>query len=150
MLVDWLVVGGLRLWQMLPLGDIGPGNSPYMSPSAFAGNVLLVDLDELHSRGWLERADLADPPGAADTLHTEELVRLQRCFVCYQPPTDAPTVSPLPADTVGCITFGSFNQFAKVNQPLVTLWAEVLKSVPDSRLVLKTKSLADADWHMVH
>jgi 4-alpha-glucanotransferase len=62
--VDWLVVGGQRLWQMLPLGDIGPGNSPYMSPSAFAGNVLLVDLDELRTRGWLDDADLADPPGA--------------------------------------------------------------------------------------
>lgn len=63
--VDWLVVGGQRLWQMLPLGDIGPGNSPYMSPSAFAGNVLLVDLEELRTRGWLDDADLADPPGAA-------------------------------------------------------------------------------------
>jgi 4-alpha-glucanotransferase len=62
--VDWLVVGGQRLWQMLPLGDIGPGNSPYMSPSAFAGNVLLVDLDELRERGWLDEDDLADPPGA--------------------------------------------------------------------------------------
>lgn len=63
--VDWLVVGGQRLWQMLPLGDIGPGNSPYMSPSAFAGNVLLVDLEELRTRGWLDDADLSDPAGAA-------------------------------------------------------------------------------------
>ncbi len=60
--VDWLAVGGQRLWQVLPLGDIGPGNSPYMSPSAFAGNVLLVDLDELRARGWLDDADLASPP----------------------------------------------------------------------------------------
>jgi len=62
--VDWLVVGGQRLWQVLPLGDIGPGNSPYMSPSAFAGNVLLVDLEELRVRGWLDEADLAEPAGA--------------------------------------------------------------------------------------
>ncbi len=62
--VDWLVVGGQRLWQMLPLGDIGPGNSPYMSPSAFAGNVLLVDLEELRARGWLDEADLAEPAAA--------------------------------------------------------------------------------------
>jgi pullulanase/glycogen debranching enzyme len=41
------------LWQILPLGGIGPGNSPYMSSSAFAGNVLLIDLAELQQRGWL-------------------------------------------------------------------------------------------------
>jgi 4-alpha-glucanotransferase len=57
--VDWLVGAGQALWQILPLGGIGPGNSPYMSSSAFAGNVLLIDLGELHSRGWLTAADLA-------------------------------------------------------------------------------------------
>lgn len=56
--VDWLAEGGQRLWQMLPLGGIGPGNSPYMSSSAFAGNVLMIDLVELHQRGWLDGADV--------------------------------------------------------------------------------------------
>jgi 4-alpha-glucanotransferase len=56
--VDWLVTAGQRLWQILPLGGIGPGNSPYMSSSAFAGNVLLIDLHELHTRGWLAATDL--------------------------------------------------------------------------------------------
>ena len=51
--VDWLVAAGQRLWQVLPLGGIGAGHSPYMSPSAFAGNLLLVDLMDLHRRGWL-------------------------------------------------------------------------------------------------
>jgi len=64
--VDWLAVGGQKLWQILPLGGIGPGNSPYMSSSAFAGNVLLVDLDDLAQHGWLEPAELAPPPGADD------------------------------------------------------------------------------------
>jgi len=58
--VDWLVSGGQSLWQILPLAGIGPGNSPYMSNSAFAGNVLLVDLAELQQQGWLDAADL-DP-----------------------------------------------------------------------------------------
>lgn len=49
--VDWLVVGGQTLWQVLPLGGIGPGNSPYMSPSAFAGNELLIDLAQLRDAG---------------------------------------------------------------------------------------------------
>ncbi len=56
--VDWLVGAGQTLWQILPLGGIGPGNSPYMSSSAFAGNLLLIDLGELQSRGWLQPADL--------------------------------------------------------------------------------------------
>jgi 4-alpha-glucanotransferase len=61
--VDWLVAGGQKLWQMLPLAGIGPGNSPYMSNSAFAGNVLLVDLAELQRQGWLDAADLATVAG---------------------------------------------------------------------------------------
>lgn len=61
--VDWLAQAGQSLWQVLPLGGIGPGGSPYMSPSAFAGNPLLVDLAELASHGWLDEADLAPHPG---------------------------------------------------------------------------------------
>ena len=56
--VDWLVAAGQSLWQILPLGGIGPGNSPYMSSSAFAGNVLLIDLTALQQRGWLHADDL--------------------------------------------------------------------------------------------
>ena len=62
--VDWLQGAGQRLWQMLPLGGIGPGNSPYMSSSAFAGNLLLIDLAELQQRGWLGADALAKPPVA--------------------------------------------------------------------------------------
>ncbi len=62
--VDWLHGAGQSLWQMLPLGGIGPGNSPYMSSSAFAGNLLLIDLGELQQRGWLGAQALAHPPSA--------------------------------------------------------------------------------------
>jgi 4-alpha-glucanotransferase len=62
--IDWLQSAGQTLWQMLPLGGIGPGNSPYMSSSAFAGNVLLIDLAELQQRGWLRAEVLAHPPQA--------------------------------------------------------------------------------------
>ena len=64
--VDWLVSAGQSLWQILPLGGIGPGNSPYMSSSAFAGNVLLIDLTELHQRGWLAASDLDPDPAFSD------------------------------------------------------------------------------------
>lgn len=61
--VDWLVSAGQRLWQILPLSPVGPGNSPYHSPSTFAGNPLLVDLDELVRCGWLA-------PGADQVFET--------------------------------------------------------------------------------
>ena len=51
--IDWLLSAGQSLWQMLPLGPAGMANSPYMSLSAFAGNPLLIDLEELVSHGWL-------------------------------------------------------------------------------------------------
>jgi 4-alpha-glucanotransferase len=44
------------------MGEIGPGNSPYMSSSAFAGNILLIDLAELGSHGWLSTDDLTPHP----------------------------------------------------------------------------------------
>jgi len=56
--VDWLVQAGQRWWQILPLGPVGPGDSPYASPSAFAGNPLLVSLDWLKGDGLLEESDL--------------------------------------------------------------------------------------------
>lgn len=64
--VDWLQSAGQKLWQILPLGGVGPGNSPYMSSSAFAGNVLLIDLAELAACGWLTDADLVPDPGFRD------------------------------------------------------------------------------------
>ncbi|HZE91038.1 MAG TPA: 4-alpha-glucanotransferase [Rhizobacter sp.] len=82
--VDWLVSAGQRLWQILPLGGIGPGNSPYMSSSAFAGNVLMIDLAELHGYGWLDADDLLPSPGfgdrrlAFDTVVPYRMARLER------------------------------------------------------------------------
>jgi 4-alpha-glucanotransferase len=64
--VDWLLAGKQTLWQILPLGGIGPGNSPYMSPSAFAGNELLIDLCQLRDAGWLKGLDLDPDPAFRD------------------------------------------------------------------------------------
>jgi 4-alpha-glucanotransferase len=61
--IDWLAAGRQSLWQILPLGGVGPGNSPYMSTSAFAGNLLLIDLDELHRLGWLTADEVKAPQG---------------------------------------------------------------------------------------
>lgn len=58
---DWLSRAQQTLWQILPLGPTGYGDSPYASFSTFAGNPLLVDLDLLAERGWADRADIVPP-----------------------------------------------------------------------------------------
>ena len=59
---DWLAGAGQHIWQVLPLGPTGFGDSPYQSFSAFAGNPLLISLEVLVEQGWLGRADIARPP----------------------------------------------------------------------------------------
>lgn len=56
--IDWLHTAGQTLWQTLPLGPVGPGDSPYMGSSAFAGNPLLVAMEPLVQRGWLDAQSL--------------------------------------------------------------------------------------------
>ncbi len=56
--VDWLQGAGQRLWQLLPMTPIGPGDSPYQSVSAFAGSPLMVALEPLIERGWLPAAEV--------------------------------------------------------------------------------------------
>jgi 4-alpha-glucanotransferase len=79
--IDWLVASGQKLWQILPLGGIGPGHSPYMSTSAFAGNVQLIDLADLQAHGWLVASELGTaPPGDAHAIDFATTVpwRMQR------------------------------------------------------------------------
>ncbi len=60
--VDFLARGGQQLWQLLPLGPTGFGNSPYMSFSTMAGNPLLISPDLLKEHGWLSEDDLREVP----------------------------------------------------------------------------------------
>jgi predicted O-linked N-acetylglucosamine transferase (SPINDLY family) len=77
-----------------------------------------------------------DPPDADSSVYSEETIRLPDSFWCYDPLTDVPEVSPLPALADGCVTFGSLNHFRKVNTGVLRLWGKVLNAVPQSRLVL--------------
>ncbi len=60
--VDWLEANSQTVWQVLPLGPTGYGDSPYQTLSAFAGNPILISLDKLIGDGWLTADDLADCP----------------------------------------------------------------------------------------
>ena len=86
----------------------------------------------------------ADPPGVTEQYHSEQLVRLPRCFLCYAPLAEGPEVGPLPALASGRITFGSFNNLSKLSDATVGMWSAVLSAVPNSRLVMKGQGLTDA------
>jgi predicted O-linked N-acetylglucosamine transferase (SPINDLY family) len=76
-----------------------------------------------------------DPPGA-ELNYVERTVRLPGCYWCYEPGGVAPEVSPLPAPSAGHVTFACLNKFSKVSAPAMDLWAEVLRRVPGSRLII--------------
>ncbi|HVX84616.1 MAG TPA: tetratricopeptide repeat protein [Phycisphaerae bacterium] len=86
---------------------------------------------------------LADPQGA-EAFSTECLWRIGPPFLCYQPPPDAAPLSELPALRTGRITFGCFGAAAKINDPLLALWTDLLHSIPGSRLLLKNSSMTDS------
>ncbi len=88
---------------------------------------------------------LADPrvaPPAADARHSEKLIRLPGCVLCYRPaesgvvPPDEP-----PVETTGVFTFASFNNITKVNAATIALWARILHAAPHARLLLKWRGL---------
>lgn len=84
-----------------------------------------------------------DPPGMTEQYYTEELIRMPESFLCYTPEKDSPGVGMLPASASGQITFGSFNNFAKITPGMISLWASILQMIPGSRIIIKAKSLSD-------
>jgi len=82
----------------------------------------------------------ADPAGAEE-LHSEQLVRLSGCAWCYRPAGDGPEVGALPSRKRGHVTFGSFNVLPKINEELMEAWGRILKAMPGSKLVVKTRNM---------
>jgi 4-alpha-glucanotransferase len=79
---EWLEDAGQRVWQMLPVGPVGYGNSPYSALSAFAGNPLLISADRLFEEGLLPRGALADAPrfAAGRVDYAAARAWRERCF----------------------------------------------------------------------
>ena len=94
---------------------------------------------------------VSDPVGETDAHHSEKLWRLPTVFSCYEPDPTAPEVNALPARQPGAVTFGCFNNFAKVTPEVITLWARLLCELPHARLLLKSRGLGDPDVaHRLH
>jgi predicted O-linked N-acetylglucosamine transferase (SPINDLY family) len=82
----------------------------------------------------------ADPVGVAEALHTERLLRIDGCFLAYAILDELPPIS---ARDPGPVTFGSFNNLAKVSPTTVRLWGKILAAEPASRMIIKATSLGD-------
>lgn len=94
----------------------------------------------------------SDPVGS-DLYYTERLARLD-CASCYAPLVKDPAlrfdakyhVNPAPALLNGFVTFGSCNNLAKVNPSVVNCWSQVLKAVPNSKLLLESPGLSQVEF----
>ena len=91
---------------------------------------------------------IADPwtllPGE-EVNFTETIWRLPETRLCFTPPEDAVTITPLGAAANGQLTFGCFNHLTKVNDDVVAAWARVLAAIPQSTLFLKAKQLREPE-----
>ena len=100
-----------------------------------------------HSSGlaemdWIITDRWETPPELAH-LYSERLLRLPDGYVCYSPPPYAPDVATLPAVANGHITFGCFNNLAKVTPRVIAVWCGIMRRLPGSRLVMKAHQFAD-------
>lgn len=80
--VDFLAAARQGVWQVLPLGPVGYGNSPYSSTSAFAGNPLLVSLERLGDHGWLPHSEIAAIPDSSGAVDYDQVRAWKLPLLC--------------------------------------------------------------------
>lgn len=85
---------------------------------------------------------LLDPPGS-QIFYTEQLLELPGGYFCFAPPVTSPLVGPLPALENGVFTFGAFNNHIKLSPMLLETWHGLLKTLPQTRLLLKFSGAQD-------
>jgi protein O-GlcNAc transferase len=83
----------------------------------------------------------ASPEGLLDRFQSEKLLRLPDSQWCFQPPPDSPEISELPAAGRGFVTFASFSNLTKINEPVLELWCRLLEREPKARLVIAAHGL---------
>jgi predicted O-linked N-acetylglucosamine transferase (SPINDLY family) len=100
---------------------------------AYAGTTGLRTIDYRLTDPYL------DPPGRDESHYSERSVRLPRTYWCYQPLSETPPVTALPAWPSGQVTFGCLNNFCKVTAPALAAWVHVLQELPRARLLLHAR-----------
>ncbi len=102
-----------------------------------------------HSSGLVETdwfiTDRWETPDGSEPLYSERLLRLRDGYVCYSPPPHAPDVGPLPALANGFVTFGCFNNLAKITPVVIAAWSCLLHRLPDAQLGLKTHQFSEEE-----
>ncbi len=100
-----------------------------------------------HSTGLPEMdwfiTDRWETPAGFEPGYSERLLRLRDGYACYSPPSYAPDVAPSPALARGMVTFGCFNNLAKITPAVIASWSRVLHRVSGARLILKTHQFGD-------
>ncbi|HEY4174291.1 MAG TPA: tetratricopeptide repeat protein [Rhodopila sp.] len=156
---DWIEVDGLndaaltavareqRIDILIDLGGYGDAARMLACANRLAPVQIKWVGMQAHSSGLAEMdwflTDRWETPDDFDSLYSERLLRLPDGYVCYSPPPHAPDVVALPALTNGFVTFGCFNNLAKITPRVIETWATILRRIPDARLILKTHQLSD-------
>jgi len=156
---DWIEVDGLNDAALTSLAreqgidiliDLG-GYGDAARMAACANRLAPVQIKwvgmQAHSSGLTEMdwfiTDRWETPDGFEPLYSEKLLRLSDGYVCYSPPPHAPDLAELPALANGFVTFGCFNNLAKITPRVIETWAEILRRIPNARLILKTHQLSD-------
>jgi predicted O-linked N-acetylglucosamine transferase (SPINDLY family) len=79
---------------------------------------------------------LLDPPAGDLSVYSEESVRLPQTYWCYRSPFGAPEVNGLPSARAGHVTFGCLNSFCKASRLTLDAWSDLLRALPDAKLLL--------------
>ena len=87
---------------------------------------------------------IADPEGA-ERFYSEELLRMPDTFFCYTPDERSPLIGELPAISARHVTFGSFNNIAKINDKVIELWTAILNQVEGAQLIMVGRPFRDPD-----
>jgi len=126
------------------------GHAPHNRLPAFAHKPAPLQVawgDYVDTRGLkaidVLLGDAVHTPPEDDAYYMERVVRLPGDYVCYQPPSYAPAVSPAPALARGYVTFGCFSEITKINPTTIAAWAAVLRAVPTAKMLMNNRLLAD-------
>jgi predicted O-linked N-acetylglucosamine transferase (SPINDLY family) len=134
-----------RIDILVDLDGHGPGNR-LRAVSYKPAPVVISWLDYFNTTGLdvvdVVVSDEVSTPATGTQLFSETVLRLDPSRLCYSPPTYAPAPAVLPMARNGYVTFGSFNRLSKLAEPVVTLWAKLLREIPNSRLILKSAAFA--------
>jgi predicted O-linked N-acetylglucosamine transferase (SPINDLY family) len=76
-------------------------------------------------------------PDSRQPTTRAKILHLPYCFVCFDPPANAPEVAPLPATVPGAVRIGSFHNPIKINAEVIALWSAILKRLPRAKIVFK-------------